>query len=300
MLLSKATRSGLVLVVSLLLSATAQASNYSNAVNSYGADLLSYWQFNGAIANGGTATDSTGQRNGTYNMSTGSIGIGAGIPFAGFGANQSLQLSGGANVSGTADGVSNDLPSGNSARTYTAWINTSANSSTYRDIFYYGSNGSGNSIFTLAPPNSGDSGFGATPGIFGVSTYGPDVGGTSVINDGNWHFVAFTVTPTTPGNASISIYVDGVDETTATVATTTTAGTIWEMGDDASLTNNYNGLLAQVAVFNSALTGAQILDLYDTALAPEPSSLVALCGAGAIGLFLVARRRRKLLGQSAI
>src|SRR5580698_6458921 len=77
---TKSVRFGLRIVVGLvlcivLLNSNVQASNYSSTVNSYGADLLSYWQFNGAITNGGTAVDSTGQRNGTYNNGSGSVGV---------------------------------------------------------------------------------------------------------------------------------------------------------------------------------------------------------------------------------
>jgi hypothetical protein len=276
----------------VVLAGFAQASNYSSAVNSYGADLLSYWQFNGPITAGGTSTDSTGQRNGTYNSNGGTIGVGAGIPLAGMGANQSMSVAGGAYMGGSADGVSNSLPSGNDARTYTGWIDTTNSGATgYHDVFYYGTNGFGQSIFTLAPPSSTDGGFGPTANIFGVSTYNPDAFGNSVINDGAWHMLAFTVSPTTTNMANVTLYVDGVNEGAFNIGTNTTAHSSFWMGNDA-LTDPYTGLIAQVAVFNSALSDSQIAALYHAAQAtPEPSSLV-LAGLALVGLACAARRRK--------
>jgi Zn-dependent alcohol dehydrogenase len=64
--------------------------------------------------------------------------------------------------------------------------------------------------------------------------------------------------------------------------------------------SNYSGLLDQVAIFDQALSAAEISDIITnglgaataTAAVPEPSTF-AMLGIGSVGLLCVRRRKRK-------
>ena len=76
---------------------------------------------------------------------------------------------------------------------------------------------------------------------------------SSTVNDDTWHHIAFTV-----DNANANLYIDGIlIQTTAWIGTagniTNTKNLIFGQG-----TNNYNGLLDEVRIWNTARTASQI------------------------------------------
>lgn len=297
-LVARATVAAFVSLAMFACASRANATPYSNAVSAL--NPISYYQFDGTIVGGGTTTDD-GSRGATGTYS-GGVSAGAGVPLPGMGG-QSLSLSGAANMAATDLG----LPLGNSARTITAWVNsTQSANGTYHVVAFYGQSGAGNSIFAMLPSNTDTNNdpsnlFTGNATNFSVSQYGNGLGGQTQVNDGNWHFLAVTATPNGGSNADYLIYVDGLLDGTGTYGgpktmqtNTSVPGTndSFFLGTDI-FSDQYNGLLAQVAIFNTALNAQQIADLYLAAQtpppAPEPSSLLL----ASLGMFLVVRRQRR-------
>ena len=98
------------------------------------------------------------------------------------------------------------------------------------------------------------------------SNWGGSVIGTNMLNDGNWHFIAFVVDPNgvgaTPGNPLCSWYFDGKFDSSGLplygVNTTLSSAYI---GTYPSL-NRWAGELDELALFTNALSGATIQSLY--------------------------------------
>ncbi len=305
-------RSAFTIAASVLAAGSlARGSMYSAAV--LADNPLSYWQFAEASGVAGTAIPA-----GTTSINSGSLGtngayfndtskVGSGIPIATFpgmtGDNQSVNFVAQNSIRGSDAG----LPTGNSGRTWTGWVDFTNNGSggAYHDVFYYGSNSTNQAIFTLVPPSVTDgnnngtnpkNNSGGVPGNFSVSQYGDGIGTSTSINDANWHFIAFTMTPAASGTAVFNLYVDGntTPAATRTLGANTTLGSTYFIGDD-SLNDPYFGQLAQEAVFGSTFTGDQLHSLYQAALAPEPASL-ALLSFGSLAL-LGRRRRASITGE---
>lgn len=109
-----------------------------------------------------------------------------------------------------------------------------------------------------------------------------DLRSTSVLNDGNWHFVVATHNGTTN-----MLFVDGQLNNLTTTATTNVLGNSRDMliGSDPNYTNNGNtgnfagvgwqfaGQICEVAFFTNALTAGQVQMLYsDCQVAPTITS----------------------------
>src|SRR3990167_1106499 len=78
--------------------------------------------------------------------------------------------------------------------------------------------------------------------------------GTSNIDDGNWHYVAFTVDTAT---GLFKIYVDGKQEGSKTSTITTNIVTSSSLYVGGS-TVQFKGFLDEVKIYNSALTSDEI------------------------------------------
>ena len=132
-------------------------------------------------------------------------------------------------------------------------------------------------------------------------------GNTTDYDDGAWHYVAAVFEKDTANedkdgstDAKISLYIDP-DSTTplatgfhnkvfarskATVDETNIGALVRQAGDVQA---EFDGQIDEAAVYNSALTGEQVLTHYQTAV-PEPTSL-ALVAAGGLMMLWPHRRR---------
>jgi hypothetical protein len=81
---------------------------------------------------------------------------------------------------------------------------------------------------------------------------------SEVVEANKWYFVVGTHTPT-----ENKIYINGVLNATATADNLTTAPDAIIVGAYPALANPYNGQITNAKVFNTALTAAQVADLYN-------------------------------------
>ncbi len=118
--------------------------------------------------------------------------------------------------------------------------------------------------------------------------------GTSIAVGTGWHQVVMTVADSGTSRDTL-LYLDGTLRDTIVQTGNLPNASTWttwlgagEQGTQWPLTS---GALADVRVYQGALTGDQVATLFATVV-PEPSTFV-LGGFGVIGLLVAARRRRK-------
>ena len=87
-------------------------------------------------------------------------------------------------------------------------------------------------------------------------------GGTTVVNDGNWHNIVFVAGGSGVGS---TIYIDGSSVATGNLKVQASANTDnFTIGTDANGSNAYDGQLDSVAIFNYALTSANVTSIYNS------------------------------------
>jgi hypothetical protein len=116
--------------------------------------------------------------------------------------------------------------------------------------------------------------------VFGAGTAKLEATSPGVYDNGNWHFVVASYGP-----AGEQLYVDGALVATQSSVTAGDAYSIyWHLGfaytsgwSDAPSNNNFNGSLAQVALFSTQLSQSQVSNLYSaTNPADEEGRVLAL------------------------
>jgi hypothetical protein len=235
-------------------------SAYRDAVTGT-AGVVSYWRL--GEQTGTTATDSVSGNTGTLKSVTlGSAGA----------------LSGDANTAMTFDGKASYIEVSSEANlnlsgdlTLEAWVKPTAVDTTSRSVLAKaGADGSfASRQFRLGLSEGRWRG---TLYSTGGSTFSAIA--TTAPVAGTWQHVVFTVSGTT-----LRIYINGVEAGTATFSgtrTNLTSGTaIGRLGDNAS--QYFGGAIDEVAVYNVALTTAQIQQHYNAgssaAPAPSPTSV---------------------------
>lgn len=83
-------------------------------------------------------------------------------------------------------------------------------------------------------------------------------GGATVVNDGKWHFAAAVM-----GSSGLKIYVDGILDAPAGASSDSSGNNYAKIGLGTGFHwGSFGGTIDEVAVFNRALTGTEILDFY--------------------------------------
>jgi len=117
---------------------------------------------------------------------------------------------------------------------------------------------------------------GAFVGAFGSSEY---IGSSVDVLDGQWHHAVMTVSGQT-----LRVFVDGQERNSGGISGTggLGAGTTLHIGSQANGANYFNGDIAEVAVYNHALTPARIAARFDLGVTdPRPSPYASAVAADA-------------------
>jgi YD repeat-containing protein len=239
--------------------ATATTTRTVSTVGSYGAavsatpGLVDYWRL--GDKSGPTLTDSVGGHNATAQG-----GVTLGAPGA-----LSPDTNAAASFDGNDDAASAALDlSGTSKLTVEFWLNWSAYANDDDLAFEFTPNFNNFSGGFLVDPNAGEEG-----GKFAVG-----IGRGSSRNNayfarpsaGTWHHYAFVLDGEAPASQQVLPYVDGVPVSFTKLASGTGAGnfassTLYFMSRNASALFG-NGSLDEVALYNRALSGAEIATHY--------------------------------------
>jgi hypothetical protein len=222
--------------------ATTSAVTPSGAASTYATTVLSdspsvFYRL--ADSDPAAMADSSG--NGVTGAYTAQATLGKTGPLASDPASAVSDNGGGAAASGDPS-----LPLYNQPRTLEGWVNTTNGGSQF--LAGYGSTSTAQAFQVVVQPDD-----------VIVQGYSDDLTFTSpsVLNDGNWHFVVVTSTGT-----SATVYVDGISlgsQNFGAPLDTIAApqGLVIGMGAQ-DCCGQFNGQLADVAVFPSALTAAQV------------------------------------------
>ena len=148
------------------------------------------------------------------------------------------------------EGVAIASITGTGTRTVSAWINPNGAYSS-QSIFGTGANSLG-AMMLLS--------YDGVNNRVTMSTFGTDAnsGTGSLLVKTGWHHVAAVI-----GNADIRMYIDGVQKgTVATLANTINiSSSVWRIGRRFNSTEYFQGKIADVRVWNTALTAAEMAQL---------------------------------------
>lgn len=197
--------------------------------------LVSYYALEG------DATDSTGTNNGTSSFLTFSLAngkIGQGVADSGGGFGQIIAPTTG-------------YPVGAQARTHTCWMKTTISSGLNVCCLYGDKNIGLEGISILVFGDNGNVSFGFGGGV----DFRP--AGT-VVNDGNWHFLAFTF----DGTSTVEIFVDNVSAGSSSAFPLNTTSVVnFELAFDPFFP--FIGSIDEIGTWTRVLTSGELTDLWN-------------------------------------
>jgi len=250
-----------------MMGASAPASNYAQTIEQE-TGLVSYWQLN--ESSGTTATDSQDANNGTY---TGGYALNPAPP--GTQVQGAVTFDGSTNYISVNRNIQDDF-------TIEFWFKTTGIAPAGSNFF----NGWG---LVNAEVSGVTNDFGTSlvnGGQVAAGTGNPDTTIRSVatnLNDGNWHYVAFTRVRST---GVINLYIDSTAAVTATAnAGGLTAPATINFGRILTGGGFFPGSLSNVAFYNVALSSAQVTAHFNAATGGSPYSGVILSTMGIVSLW---------------
>ena len=234
------------------------------------------------------------------NANVGEATVGTDLVASGDAAYTASGVSGGAlSLDGVSDFLQVDgsqslpvgVPTGDSSYTIATFIQTTnSTGNNGRNTIVTWGNGANSQINAFRTSTAGEAGNVENNGTSGILNYNwggasrGDLGAGSGANifDGNWHHVAVTYDSAT---STKRLYYNGVQISSDFVVTNNmnVQGVNFRLGSNRNDSEEFNGLLDDVRIYDNALSGSEV-----AALVPEPGSL-ALLGLG--GLFVLQRRR---------
>ena len=175
----------------------------------------------------------------------------------------------------------NNLPIGNSPRSFSAWIKNYQYNQYGSNIFHYGTQQSAPTNFHLLITD--------VLGLGNGYGYGVIYGNTSLI-DSTWHFVTGVYEGGT--ERTTKLYIDGKLDVTGAISTepNTVLTNNWRIGRFMEGSSNFNGNIDELKVYDIPLTNQLVWDMYKaTTTAPNliyPQDDSTLINPTMIGLVL--------------
>jgi len=233
--------------------------------------LLNYWPMDGdakdfaaLVPGSGGTTPDNGNINGSVTFTdAASDGLGAGFgQFGNFPGGQGNNITV-PDPSATTD----DIDRTGADLSISVWVKANQWSASWQAIIAHGEG----SDYRVARRSDLDpvtfAYAGGTGDIETITSYGAAPAG-----DGNWHHIVAT---TTNGGAT-QLYVDGVLEATgagpATIAASGGNNNVLCIGCNPDNGREFNGFIDDVAMWDRALTAAEVSEIYDAGVAGEPLS----------------------------
>jgi hypothetical protein len=242
------------------------------------AGLLSLWTFD--ETSGTVAHDSAGSVDGNL------AGSAAWAPGQGVNGSGAIRLS-----QATGDYVDmGDVYNFSSAFSIQAWVKLeSGDTGGFAVVARHHAGTAAGYFLALNDTGDGCSAVGTAHFYAGYPCSGVSGGG---FNDGNWHQIVGTFS-----GGVASIYIDGQLQASSNGSTGLTqisapfvVGGLLNVPGTA-VYNTFNGLVDNVGVWDSALTGSEVQSLYGAAQTPEPATGLLLL-VGAVGCAFVASKRK--------
>lgn len=170
------------------------------------------------------------------------------------------------NLDGTDDHITSNYSgvTGSGERTVEAWIRTTANSipgqGGQKVLVNWGSMTTGTRFtFCLLWNNA-----------IRLEIGGSGLSGNTAVNDGTWHHVAATYK-----SGLVSLYVDGVLDTSGTLSGVNTSSGSFVIGRRVDGINYFDGDIDEIRVWNTALNPAQLALKDSSEYCTSPNNLVA-------------------------
>lgn len=234
--------------LSLSTSSSVSASNSVSLSNSTSASasveaampsgLVGYWAMNNNWTDAANANNGTAAGNAAFSTSA-KVGSHAGS----FDGDDTTLVT----------GADTALPSAAAARSIALWAKP-ASLKDYQAFFFYGSTGDVGQAFLISTKNSADN------NKLVVGRYGGNSGiSTGTITAAAWNHIVVTM----DADGNVAFYINGAAAGTTTLTGHSTVLGSYKIGDGWNASDNLNGLIDEVRVYDKVLSPAEVAAIYN-------------------------------------